>query len=162
MKRWLMRFALKTSCDERRQLDRSSFDSSVWISALHFRGVPLQALNLDHGSICSIAICDPILAEIHTALREKFDWRPAEVDEALANLSALDMTTVQTFGTICGICRDPKDDVIIECALMADAALIVTGDKDLLAVRELQGYPHPHSPRISQRIRIFRSLIPLP
>jgi len=34
-----------------------------------------------------------------------------------------------------GICRDPKDDFILECAQTGNADLIVTGDKDLLSLK---------------------------
>ena len=33
------------------------------------------------------------------------------------------------------ICRDPYDDMLIECCLEAKAALLLTGDKDLLSLR---------------------------
>lgn len=112
-------------------------DSSVWISALHFGGVPLSALDLVEGRF-RIAICDPIFAEIHAALEMKFNWSRAEVDEGLATYS-LDLMPVQAVGIIQGVCRDPKDDVIIECAVIAGANFIVTGDKDLVAVRQYQG-----------------------
>lgn len=35
------------------------------------------------------------------------------------------------------ICRDPEDKVLIECCLEARADFLVTGDKDLLDIREL-------------------------
>lgn len=37
-------------------------------------------------------------------------------------------------GSVSGVCRDPKDDFILECAAKANADLIVTGDKDLLSL----------------------------
>lgn len=35
------------------------------------------------------------------------------------------------------ICRDPKDDMLLECCLTAKADLLVTGDLDLLYVSDL-------------------------
>lgn len=32
------------------------------------------------------------------------------------------------------ICRDPKDDMLLECCLTAKADLLVTGDLDLLSI----------------------------
>jgi len=32
------------------------------------------------------------------------------------------------------ICRDPKDDMFLECAALAGADVLVTGDKDLLSL----------------------------
>jgi putative PIN family toxin of toxin-antitoxin system len=37
------------------------------------------------------------------------------------------------------ICRDPKDDMIIDAAVAGQAAAIVTGDKDVLALNPFQG-----------------------
>lgn len=39
------------------------------------------------------------------------------------------------------ICRDIKDNKILECALKAKANLIVTGDKDLLTLKTFRGIP---------------------
>ena len=36
-------------------------------------------------------------------------------------------------------CRDPNDDHVIATAIGANAGIIVTGDKDLLALRQFQG-----------------------
>lgn len=38
-------------------------------------------------------------------------------------------------------CRDPKDDKYLEAALAGGADVIVTGDKDLLALRSFEGIP---------------------
>ncbi len=46
---------------------------------------------------------------------------------------------VQITGALRGICRDPKDDMIFECASIASAHDIVTGDKDLLALGSYLG-----------------------
>jgi predicted nucleic acid-binding protein len=36
------------------------------------------------------------------------------------------------------VCRDPDDDHVLACALAAQADLIVSGDADLLNLREYQ------------------------
>jgi predicted nucleic acid-binding protein len=35
------------------------------------------------------------------------------------------------------ICRDPKDDIVLECCHEAKAAFLITGDKDLLEIDNL-------------------------
>lgn len=35
------------------------------------------------------------------------------------------------------VCRDPKDDMVLECCLAAGAEYLVTGDRDLLSIRNL-------------------------
>ncbi len=42
-------------------------------------------------------------------------------------------------GTIRGACQDPKDDMVLECAVNARAGFIVSGDYDLLHLIEFQG-----------------------
>ena len=37
------------------------------------------------------------------------------------------------------VCRDPKDDRILELAINGDAAAIVTGDSDLLVLNPFRG-----------------------
>jgi predicted nucleic acid-binding protein len=46
----------------------------------------------------------------------------------------LDALRVDLEGTVTGICRDPKDEPILECAARAEAERIVTGDRDLLSL----------------------------
>ncbi|OGA52282.1 MAG: putative toxin-antitoxin system toxin component, PIN family [Betaproteobacteria bacterium RIFCSPLOWO2_12_FULL_62_58] len=38
-------------------------------------------------------------------------------------------------------CRDPRDDKFLELAINGGAAIIITGDKDLLALDPFQGIP---------------------
>jgi putative PIN family toxin of toxin-antitoxin system len=35
------------------------------------------------------------------------------------------------------ICRDPKDDIVLECCLAAKADFLITGDKDLIEIDAL-------------------------
>jgi putative PIN family toxin of toxin-antitoxin system len=35
------------------------------------------------------------------------------------------------------VCRDPADDMLLECCLASGADYLVTGDRDLLSVRDL-------------------------
>jgi predicted nucleic acid-binding protein len=46
---------------------------------------------------------------------------------------------VKVTGEVRGICRDPKDDAILETAWKAGADYLVAGDKDLLALKEFRG-----------------------
>jgi putative PIN family toxin of toxin-antitoxin system len=112
-------------------------DSSVWISGLQFGGPPLHALDyaLD-GHI--IALCPAILYEVRTALSEKFRWSAARIRDLDSSYFA-NAIDVDVRGRLNGICRDPKDDMVLECAALANADVIVSGDKDLLALGEYEG-----------------------
>ena len=112
-------------------------DSSVWVSGFQFNGVPLQALDYAFRAH-RIAVCNPILHEIHTTLTEKFNWSHSRIEGVLSEYLT-EALHIAIHSQLFGICRDPKDDVILECAIVASAELIVTGDKDLLALGEYEG-----------------------
>jgi putative PIN family toxin of toxin-antitoxin system len=63
----------------------------------------------------------------------KFSWEDAEVLDLL-NEYTNDAVHVEVRGTLHGVCRDSKDDMIFECAVRAEAELIISGDLDLLTV----------------------------
>ena len=42
-------------------------------------------------------------------------------------------------GKVLGVCRDPADDMVLSAALEGRADIIVTGDRDLLALEEHEG-----------------------
>jgi putative PIN family toxin of toxin-antitoxin system len=111
-------------------------DSGVWISALQFKGTPLLAVEqslVRH----QIAVCEPILREMRAALLWKFGWTDDEVEEVFAFYLSR-ATHVKVSGKFRDICRDPKDDMVFECAALAGASIIVAGDKDILVVKTYQ------------------------
>lgn len=113
------------------------FDSGVWISGFEFGGTPLAAVRLAYKEH-QIALCDGILDEIYAALVRKFRWSEDRLKDSLSDY--LDnVSQAEVRGELHGVCRDPNDDMVIECAINAGADVIVTGDKDLLAVRSYEG-----------------------
>ena len=112
-------------------------DSGIWISAFQFGGTPQAALDSvfsDH----TVAICDQIVAEVRATLVRKFSWKDEEVLAILTEYTS-DGTHVEVTGAVQGVCRDPKDDMVFECAVQADAEIILSGDKDLLSVKTYRG-----------------------
>ncbi|HZB88621.1 MAG TPA: putative toxin-antitoxin system toxin component, PIN family [Terracidiphilus sp.] len=110
------------------------FDTSVWISAMQFghrRSAPVLAIEAAL-SYDTIAICDQIEEEIFRILTLKFQWEPAQVKLRLGFLLHRAIY-VRVPGKL-RVCRDPNDDMVIECAVVAKARAIVSGDKDLLAL----------------------------
>jgi uncharacterized protein len=115
------------------------FDSNVWVSAMHFghrRSPPVLALEFAR-SRATIAICAEILEEVRRILIVKFGWESSAVEFRLSVLLAKSIS-VTVKGNV-HACRDPNDDMVLECAVLAGAKLIVTGDKDLLVVGKYEG-----------------------
>jgi predicted nucleic acid-binding protein len=71
-------------------------------------------------------------------LTRQFGWEAARVRADLA-FYWLDALRVELEGTVTGVCRDPKDEPILECAERAEAESIVTGDRDLLSLGSHRG-----------------------
>ncbi len=114
-------------------------DTNVWISALQFakdRGTPTQALEKAMTEDV-IATCKEIEDEITRVLTEKFRWEIARTQAALRSILARSIQ-IELNGSIMG-CRDPKDDMFLECAVLAKANLIIAGDKDLLVLGTYEG-----------------------
>lgn len=63
---------------------------------------------------------------------------PGAVHSWLADLVAL-ADVVEDTGSVGGVSRDPDDDVVLAAAVEGRAEAIVTGDDDLLSLREYEG-----------------------
>jgi putative PIN family toxin of toxin-antitoxin system len=111
-------------------------DSSIWISAIEFGGTPAaaldRALQVEH-----LATCADIDDEVIRILSRKFSRDPEAARHRLQT-SLGDALRIEITGEVAGVCRDPNDDCILECALKAGAQFIVTGDNDLLVLSEFQ------------------------
>lgn len=112
-------------------------DSGIWISAFQFGGVPQDALDSAF-SRDVIAICDQIIAEVRAVLVRKFSWKDEEVLAILKQYTS-EAIHVDVTGALHGVSRDPKDDMIFECAVKSQAELIISGDLDVLSVNGYSG-----------------------
>ncbi len=114
-------------------------DTNVWISALVFGkpgSVPIRVLERAV-QVDTLASSRELRAEIHRILTEGNRWGEQRATLRLDALHAGEVT-VKLTRTI-HVCRDPKDDMFLECAALAKAELLVTGDKDLLVLGSYTG-----------------------
>ena len=89
----------------------------------------------------TLVYSEPLLAEMLAKLappriRDKYQLRDVEVADLLA-LLVLRGELVSPERPL-KICRDPKDDMLIETALAGGAESVVTGDNDLLSLKEFE------------------------
>ena len=115
--------------------ERYVFDTNVLISALLFSdSVPGQAFfeSLDRGTIL---ISAPLVEELNDVLgREKFErYLTSEERERFLETLMQETQLVEVTKTL-QVCRDPKDNLILELAVDGEASFIITGDQDLLAL----------------------------
>jgi putative PIN family toxin of toxin-antitoxin system len=114
-------------------------DTSVWISALQFGSrhtAPVRAVELAM-RLDTLATSPQINDEIRRILRQKFQWS-ADDTERLVTAYFKKAIHIDLSGDL-HVCRDPNDDMVLECAVLAGAGAIVAGDKDLLVLESFRG-----------------------
>ena len=88
--------------------------------------------------IFSPATRDELLGVIS---REKFDrYVPAEARERAVTILVRDGALV-TPRRLVQVCRDPADDKFLDAARAGNAECLISGDGDLIALREFEGIP---------------------
>ena len=114
-------------------------DTNVWISALVFSkpgSVPMRALERAV-YVDTLASSRELRAEIRRILTEGNRWTEQRTTLRLDALHAGAITVRLTHTT--HVCRDPKDNMFLECAALAKADVLVAGDKDLLVLGSYAG-----------------------
>ena len=115
-------------------------DTNVLVSAIQFGGKPKHLLDLAVDGHVDLAVSEAILEETLRILRDKFNRTPGELRETGQQLRVVGRIVTPT-ERIAVIDADPSDDRILECAVAADAEVIVSGDKHLLALGSFRGMP---------------------
>jgi putative PIN family toxin of toxin-antitoxin system len=114
-------------------------DTNVYVSAVVFGGTCEQILALARSGLITLYISPALNAELERVLLKGFEWTDRQVREALAEITAI-TSLVRPTVVLGGILRDEDDHRVLECALAADAAFVVTGDKqDLLPLKDFRG-----------------------
>ena len=124
---------------------RAVIDTNVLLSGLLWHGAPHALLEQVRNSILDL-ICSPALLDelARVASRAKFDQVLTHASTSRKQVLA----EVQRLAEIIAppplsqpVCRDPDDDAVLALAFAAQADLIVSGDKDLLAIGVFRGIP---------------------
>ena len=109
-------------------------DTNVLISGTFYSGPPLQILQACMEGKFQLALSPQILIE-YRRVGQEFSQRRSNPDfERLLGILVSQAMIVEAPELAQPICRDPHDDKFISCALAVDAEVIVSGDKDLLAI----------------------------
>ncbi len=113
-------------------------DTNVWVSwAISPNGTPARCVKLAESGFCRAYICREIVDEFMSKMAHKFRLSPTDI-ERLTELMCSIAHTVEISGLLRAMPEDPDDDKVIECAVVANADYIVTGDKDLLGLERYQ------------------------
>ena len=116
---------------------RVLLDTNVLIAAFIAHGSCAELL--EHCAINHRVFISPfILSELRRNLVRKFRFTAREAESA-ARLLESRFETVSPATLSRRICRDRDDDHIIAAAVAASCDCLVTGDKDLLELKEVEG-----------------------
>jgi uncharacterized protein len=118
---------------------KAVFDTNILIAAFLTEGICAKLMVRAHRRDFDLILCDGILQEFKRVLKKKFATSPHETSEVLTILSEATQEILGKTDSITPICNDSDDDLILACAKDAVADYIVTGDEDLLVLKNYEG-----------------------
>jgi uncharacterized protein len=117
---------------------RVVFDTNIFVSAFATSGEQARkAIDRVTGGGDRLLISKPIIDEVLSVLTRKFEHD----DEAVARTALLLAEIGEVLATRqrLQLLQDDPDNRILECAVAGRADLIVTGDRELLDLKEIEG-----------------------
>jgi putative PIN family toxin of toxin-antitoxin system len=124
-------------------MTRVVIDTSVLIRYLIKPGVATQELIETQwlGDEIQMVTAPELIQELKGVLQRDYIQKfiqPAE-GQALLDAIRLKAEILPALGSVPPFARDPKDDKFVACALVGNAAYVITEDKDLLVLETLEG-----------------------
>lgn len=113
-------------------------DTNVVVSGLLNQGKCRQILELAARRRMLVVSSPSLEQELVRVLRDKFGYNQIELMQAIVTYKELVYQTVFPVKQV-KIARDESDNRILEVAIEAQVDAVVTGDKDLLVLKEYQG-----------------------
>jgi uncharacterized protein len=124
---------------------RAVLDTNIIVSALLWGGVPLKVFEAARDEHFVTILTEALLSETISVLsRDKFAEQLAARNIGLSHLrdlyrSASDIVDPADIPQ--GVVRDPKDGIVLACAVGGKADFVVSGDKDLLTLASYEDIP---------------------
>jgi len=116
---------------------RVVLDTNVVLSALVFRGGPAGQVRQawQRGLVLPLASTATVQELVRVLSYPKFRLSPAEQDELLADYLPYAQTVrIPNPPPVVPVCRDALDAPFMQLALTGKAKVLVSGDRDLLAI----------------------------
>ena len=112
-------------------------DANIIISSVFWRGNPHEVVRKGILGEYQLVISAEILDEVVDKLRNKFKFPEENIQELIDIL--MTYCHIVDVNSKFDVVRDKKDNKIVECAFDGKANYIVTGDPDLLVLKEFKG-----------------------
>ncbi|MBI2580750.1 putative toxin-antitoxin system toxin component, PIN family [Candidatus Woesearchaeota archaeon] len=116
---------------------KAVIDTNIIISSIFWKGNPHDVVKKGISREYQLVTSAEILEEVTDKLRNKFKFPEENLNE-LVNIFLTHSRIVEPTSKF-DIVRDKNDNKIIECAFDCNADYIVTGDPDLLDLKEFKG-----------------------
>jgi len=100
----------------------------VLLSGIGWRGKPHECLELARSGTIVGVTCREILDELAEKLTAKLKMSDEVTSDAIADVLSF-LAVIPIDGQLHVVTADPDDDKIIECAVAANASMIVSGDR---------------------------------
>ena len=118
---------------------RVVIDTNVLISGIFWGGVPFEILDLWVQNKIVLLPSQAIVSEYARVLQEYgLKRNRTDLAETWLHFVVQHSCIIHTHRKF-HVCRDADDDVYLDCAVEGSSAYIVSGDKDLLALRAFMG-----------------------
>lgn len=117
---------------------RVVFDTNVFVSAL-FGGFPEEAYHAALERRRTLVVSPAVLAELARTLRSKFRTPEADITAYIRQIGRIAEVVRPT--RVVSVLRDDADNRVLECAETGRVDLIVSGDRDLLRLKQYGTIP---------------------
>jgi len=114
------------------------FDTNILFSATGWRGNPFQCVERARVGEIQAVTCPELVEELAEKLGLRLHFSAEQVAETLADYLGF-LRVVQIPKVLNAVPRDPEDNMVLECAIEGQAQYVVSGDNDLLVLKEFCG-----------------------
>ena len=119
---------------------KAVIDTNVFVSGIFWKGKPEIILDAWISSKFILLISKPIFDEYSITFREISDGRRDDLVEKWLYLITQFSHCIKIHQEF-KLCRDPSDNKWLNCAVSGNADFLVSGDKDLLILKNISNIP---------------------
>lgn len=119
------------------EVQRVVVDTNVWISGLLWKGKPHSIILLARSGVIRVVYCESMLTELLAKLRDAFDFPLAALNVLEAEIRSLG-ELVEITESLRVVVDDPDDDKFLECALVGQVPILISGDRHLLSIKSFR------------------------
>ncbi len=114
------------------------FDTNILFSAAGWRGKPFECVEQARAGNIQGVTCAELMEELAEKLELKLGFSAEQSAETIARHLRF-LRTVGIPKVLNAVPRDADDNAVLECAMEGKAGFVVSGDNDLLELKNFRG-----------------------